>query len=245
MKNKKKMKVAGFVFILIKPFIVPIIIIAIICGLVCSLTDMLYIVFNNEDKIDMKEELAYYDTEYEKEEMTDFFSSVWDFVAKIFGGGEIADYTEWPVDGYYTITSYFGYRDAPTAGATSFHGGLDIGAPEGAKLVSIMDAEVLSIGWWGSAGYTIKLKSIDGEYNFSYYHVSPEYIVSKGQKVKKGEIIGKVGPLNVYGVENNPYRDSQGRPTNGATTGCHCHFEVRRNGELIDPLEIVKKEEFI
>ena len=77
-----------------------------------------------------------------------------------------------------------------------------------------MDAEVISIGWWGSAGYTIKLKSIDGEYNFSYYHVSPEYIVSKGQKVKKGEIIGKVGPLNVYGVENNPYRDSQGRPTN-------------------------------
>ena len=36
-------------------------------------------------KIDMKKELAYYDTEYEKEEMTDFFSSVWDFVAKIFG----------------------------------------------------------------------------------------------------------------------------------------------------------------
>ena len=214
MKNKKKMKIAGFVLILIKPFIVPILIVAIICGLVCTLTDMLYIVFNNEDKIDMKEELAYYNTEYEKEEMTDFFSSVWDFVAKIFGGGEIADYTEWPVKKYYTITSYFGYRDAPTVGTTSFHGGLDIGAPEGAKLVSVMDAEVISIGWWGSAGYTIKLKSIDGEYDFSYYHVSPEYIVSKGQKVKKGEIIGKVGPLNVYGVENNPYRDSQGRPTN-------------------------------
>lgn len=214
MKNKKKMKIVGFVLILIKPFIVPILIVAIICGLVCTLTDMLYVVFNNEDKIDMKEELAYYDTEYEKEEMTDFFSSVWNFVAKIFGGGEIADYTEWPVDGYYTITSYFGYRDIQVAGATSFHGGLDIAAKEGAKLVSVMDAEVISIGWWGSAGYTIKLKSIDGEYDFSYYHVSPEYIVSKGQKVKKGEIIGKVGPLNVYGVENNPYRDSQGRPTN-------------------------------
>ena len=31
----------------------------------------------------------------------------------------------------------------------------------------------------------------------------------------------------------------------GATTGCHCHFTIRKNGELIDPLEIVKKEEFI
>ena len=219
MKNKKKAKVAGFVLLLIKPFIVPIIIIAVIVGLVCSLTDMLYIVFNNEDEIDVKSELAYYDTEYEKEEMTDFFSSVWDFVAKIFGSGEIVDNTEWPVDGHYTITSYFGYRDAPTAGATSFHAGLDIGAPEGAKLVCVMDCEVISTGWWGSAGYTIKLKSLDGEYNFSYYHVSPEYIVS--------------------------YKDSQGRPTNGATTGCHCHFEVTRNGQLIDPLEIIKKEEFI
>lgn len=31
----------------------------------------------------------------------------------------------------------------------------------------------------------------------------------------------------------------------GTTTGCHCHFTIRKNGELIDPLEIVKKEEFI
>lgn len=108
-----------------------------------------------------------------------------------------------------------------------------------------MDGEIVSIGWGGSAGYTIVVKSTDSVYRFSYSHCSPEFIVSVGQKVKKGEVIGKVGPKNVYGVTNNPYKDSNGKPTNGATTGCHCHFSVRKNGELINPLEIVKKEVFI
>jgi len=108
-----------------------------------------------------------------------------------------------------------------------------------------MDGEVVSAGWGGSGGYTITIKSTDGTYRFSYCHSSPEFIVSVGQQVKKGEIIGKVGPKNVYGVSNNPYKDSNGNPTNGATTGCHCHFTIRKNGEYIDPLEIVKKGEFI
>ena len=42
-------------------------------------------------------------------------------------------------------------------------------------------------------------------------------------------------------LHGNPYRDSSGNPTNGATTGCHCHFTVRKNGETINPLEILKK----
>lgn len=126
-----------------------------------------------------------------------------------------------------------------------FHTGVDIAAPAGTKLVCIMNGEVVSVGWGGANGYTIIIKSLDGQYKFSYCHSSPEFIVSAGQKVKKGEIIGKVGPLNVYGITNNPYKDSKGNPTNGATTGCHCHFMIRKNGELIDPLEILKKEEII
>lgn len=47
----------------------------------------------------------------------------------------------------------------------------------------------------------------------------------------------------MYGVTNNPYKDSSGSPTNGATTGCHCHFTVRKDGELIDPLTILKQKE--
>ena len=148
------------------------------------------------------------------------------------------------LNGHYTITSQFGPRKAPTSGASTYHSGIDIAAPEGAKLVCILDGEVKSIGWGGAGGYTITIKSNDEKYTFSYCHVSPEFIVSVGQKVKKGEIIGKVGPLHVYGVTNNPYKDSNG-PTNGATTGTHCHFTVRKDGELINPLEIVKREGII
>lgn len=101
-KKKAKKKVIGVVFLIIKPFIVPIMILLIFIALISSITDILYIAFDNDDKIDMKKELAYYDTEYEKEkdkdEVKGFFESVWDFVEKIFGGGEISDYTDWPVE---------------------------------------------------------------------------------------------------------------------------------------------------
>ena len=105
-----------------------------------------------------------------------------------------------------------------------------------------MDGEVKSIGWGGAGGYTITIESNDSKYKFSYCHCDPKFIVKEGQKVKKGQVIGKVGPKNVYGVTNNPYKDGDGKPTNGATTGCHCHFSVRKEGELIDPLKVVKKE---
>ena len=44
-------------------------------------------------------------------------------------------------------------------------------------------------------------------------------------------------------LHGNPYRDSSGNPTNGATTGCHCHFTLREDGELIDPRTILKQKE--
>lgn len=108
----------------------------------------------------------------------------------------------------------FGKRKAPTAGASTFHGGVDIAAPEGTNLVCIMDGEIVSVGWGGANGYMITVKSTDNVYRFSYCHASPEFIVGVGQSVKKGEVIGKVGPTNVYGVPNNPYKDLNGNPTN-------------------------------
>ena len=99
-KKKAKRKIAGILFFVIKPFIVPILIIGILLTLASSITDIFYVAFNNEDKIDMKKEMKYYDAEkeYEKEEMKSFLSSVWEFVAKIFGGGEMSEETDWPVE---------------------------------------------------------------------------------------------------------------------------------------------------
>ena len=72
----------------------------------------------------------------------------------------------------------------------------------------------------------------------TYCHVSPDFIVSVGDKVEKGQYIANVGPKNVYGVKNNPYKDKDGNPTNGATTGCHLHLGVRINNNYINPLSL-------
>ena len=66
-------------------------------------------------------------------------------------------------------------------------------------------------------------------YKISYCHVSPIIYVKLHDKVIKGEMIGSVGPKNVYGINNNPYKDSNGNPTNGATTGCHLHLSIRKD----------------
>ena len=65
-------------------------------------------------------------------------------------------------------------------------------------------------------GYTVTIKN--DIFSASYCHVSPSFLVYKGQFVNKGQLIAKVGPKNVYGVPNNPYKDYNGNPTNGATT---------------------------
>ncbi len=124
-------------------------------------------------------------------------------------------------------------------GASTTHSGIDIPAPEGTEIISIMEGEVVSTGWGGAGGYTITIESLDKVYKFSYCHSDPNFIVRKGQKVQKGEVIGKVGAKYVTGPSNNPYKDSTGQNTNGATTGCHCHFTLRKNGELIDPEEFL------
>lgn len=142
----------------------------------------------------------------------------------------------WPSPGYTTINSYFGYRTSPTAGASSYHSGLDIGAPEGAKLIAVTSGEITFANFLGGGGYTITLTS--GNIKFTYCHVSPYYIVKIGDYVLQGQVIGYVGPKNVYGVKGNSYKDENGNPTNGATTGPHLHFGVRIDGKYVDPFSL-------
>ncbi len=90
--------------------------------------------------------------------------------------------------------------------------GIDIASPEGTKIIAICDGEVIRTAWGGAGGYTITIKA--EEYTFSYCHSDPKFLVKEGDKVKKGQVIGKVGPKNVYDVSGNPYKDSSGNPTN-------------------------------
>lgn len=234
-------KIKKGLLMLLSKLAIPVILIFIILLLVSYITDIFYIGIKNEEKSNIKEEIKYYtDEEYTDEDSKSFFESVGEFIDGIFKSEEIVADAEFPVVGksFKDITSGYGKRTAPTSGASTFHSGIDIGAPEGTKIIAIADGKVIKTAWGGAGGYTITIES--GEYSFSYCHSDPNFIIKVGDDVKKGQVIGKVGPKNVYNVPNNPYKDSNGKPTNGATTGCHCHFTVRKNGQTINPLTILK-----
>ena len=112
----------------------------------------------------------------------------------------------WPLPGYTRISSPFGYRNSPTAGATSFHGGIDLPAPAGTYIVSAISGKVTRTGFMGSGGCSIVVQN--EKYTVIFHHISPNYLVNVGDCVVKGQIIAQVGPKNVYGFSNNPYKDS-------------------------------------
>lgn len=143
----------------------------------------------------------------------------------------------WPIPGYTYISSPFGKREAPTGGASTYHKGTDIPAPEGTALVATIDGEITFTGFLGGGGYTITISK--DNFKISYCHVSPNYIVSVGDQVKTGQIIGHVGPKYVYGVPGNIYTDEKGNPTNGATTGCHLHIGFRLDNTYVNPLDFL------
>lgn len=76
-----------------------------------------------------------------------------------------------------------------------------------------------------------------------YCHTSPDFLVKVGDYVEKSEVLGQIGPLNVYGILNNPYKDKNGNPTNGSTTGCHLHFSIKIDGKACNPLDYVEIKE--
>ena len=126
-------------------------------------------------------------------------------------------------------------------GASSFHKGIDIGAPEGTNLYAVCDGIITFVGFLGGGGYTITLSN--DSMKITYCHVSPNFIVSVGDTVVKGQHISNVGPKNVYGVVWNTYKDKNGEPTNGATTGCHLHLGVRINDKYANPLNLFNKSD--
>ena len=103
------------------------------------------------------------------------------------------------------------------------------------NLLLLLIGEITFTQFLGAGGYTITL-SFDN-IKVSYCHCNPNYIVSVGDFVKQGQIIGFVGPKNVYGVKGNQYFDSDGNPTNGATTGPHLHLGIRVDGKYQNPLD--------
>lgn len=104
----------------------------------------------------------------------------------------------WPLPNNHRFTSYFGKRRSPTTGASSYHSGVDVAAVQGTKLYSCISGKVTYLGFKGAGGYTLTVTS--GNISVSFCHISPKFLVSTGNFVKKGMHIANVGPKNVYGV---------------------------------------------
>ena len=87
----------------------------------------------------------------------------------------------WPIPEYSYISSFFGKRSSPTIGASSYHSGIDIPAPEGTPIFSVCSGIVTFASWGAGGGYTIVVQNEN--ISISYCHVSPNFIVSRGDKV--------------------------------------------------------------
>ncbi|NLX92092.1 MAG: peptidoglycan DD-metalloendopeptidase family protein [Firmicutes bacterium] len=124
----------------------------------------------------------------------------------------------WPAKG--KITSRFGQRKSPFNGQNEIHYGLDIAAPHGTSIYAAADGKVIEAAYRRGTGYVI---IIDHGYNFKtlYAHLA-RFNVSKGDVVKKGQVIGYVG-------------------STGYSTGPHLHYEVHVKGVAVNPEEFLGK----
>lgn len=125
-----------------------------------------------------------------------------------------------PIQG--RITSPFGWRTHPIFNSRSFHSGIDIGGPNLGAIRASNSGKVIYSGWYGGYGKVVILEHgvINGKPITTLYAHMSSIKVSNGQKVTKGDVVGYEG-------------------TTGYSTGPHCHFEVRVNGQPNNPLNYI------
>lgn len=149
----------------------------------------------------------------EADQLTDIIKNLESAAAYI--GGEMM----WPVPGNYSISSLFGNRIHPISKEYKMHTGIDIQSARKTDFVAAQTGTIIFSNWFAGYGKAIIIDH-GGGYTTLYAHLDV-INVEVGQVVKKGQIIGKTG-------------------NTGYSTGPHLHFEVRMNGDYVDPLTYVK-----
>ncbi len=119
---------------------------------------------------------------------------------------------------YRKLTSPFGNRESPTEGASTDHKGVDLAGPEGTPIYASRGGTVTIARYSNSAGYYVTINHGDG-YSSVYMHMT-SYVVSKGDKVSGGQLIGYMG-------------------STGISTGSHLHFGIMYNGAYVNPANYV------
>ena len=117
------------------------------------------------------------------------------------------------------VTSGFGYRMKPLAGASTNHKGVDI-VLRNKTIPSVLSGTVLQSGYNSSSGNYIRIQQADGTIA-TYMHMAAKSPYSAGDKVKEGQAIGIMG-------------------STGVSTGNHLHFQVEKNGTILNPVNYLK-----
>ena len=123
----------------------------------------------------------------------------------------------WPTRGY--LTSTFGFRIHPITGKRTFHNGVDIAAEKGTKVTAAADGQVITAEFREVYGNLVIIDHKNG-YTTRYGRLQ-SFTVKKGDRIKKGEVIGFVG-------------------NTGQSTAPHLHWEVRSEGKPINPLSLIE-----
>ena len=125
-----------------------------------------------------------------------------------------------PIQG--RITSPFGWRTHPIFNTRTFHSGIDIGGPNQGAIRASNSGKVIYSGWYGGYGKVVIVEHgvVSGKPITTLYAHMSSIAVSNGTKVQKGQVLGYEG-------------------TTGYSTGPHCHFEVRVNGQPNNPLNYI------
>lgn len=119
---------------------------------------------------------------------------------------------------YRKLTSPFGNRDQPTAGASTYHEGVDLAGPEGTPIYATRAGVVTTARNSSSGGNYVTINHGDG-FSSSYLHLR-NYVVKRGQAVSAGQLIGYMG-------------------STGISTGSHLHFAIYYNGRAVNPAKYV------
>lgn len=117
------------------------------------------------------------------------------------------------------LSSAYGWRNI-SVGGNRFHGGIDLAVDSGTPVAAALDGVVVRSGWVGAYGYAVYLEHGDG-LQTRYAHLS-ELLVEVGDSVRQGDIIARTG-------------------STGASTGPHLHFEIRVQGQAVDPLTLLSR----
>lgn len=133
------------------------------------------------------------------------------------GGKYTGGTMKWPTPGYFSISSYFGNRLHPIYKKYKMHTGLDIGASSGASIIAANNGTVI-LRKYQQDGYGNYLVVDHGGGITTLYAHCSKLLVNVGDNVKAGQVIAKVG-------------------STGLSTGPHLHFEVRKDGNPVDPLK--------